>query len=84
MDLDGLPVTLLDMAGLRDAGGRVEALGVARARGSGRRAADLRVFLVDDRGEVGCARRRRRPGDLVVLGEGRPADRGRRAGGVRD
>ena len=32
MDLGGMPLTLLDMAGLRRAGGRVETLGVARAR----------------------------------------------------
>ena len=57
MDLDGLPLTLLDMAGLRDGGGRVEALGVARARQRAA-AADLRVFLVDDAGEVGGARGR--------------------------
>ena len=48
MDLDGLPVTLLDMAGLREAGGRVEALGW-RGRGSGRRRRTCGVFLVDER-----------------------------------
>ena len=47
MDLGGLPVTLLDMAGLRGGGGRVEALGVARARERAAEA-DLRVFLVGE------------------------------------
>ena len=44
MDLAGLPVTLLDTAGLRHSDDRIEALGVDRAR---QRAdvADLRVFL---------------------------------------
>ena len=32
MDLRGLPVAILDMAGLRRSGGRVETLGIARAR----------------------------------------------------
>lgn len=46
MDLGGLPVTLLDTAGLRDTVDAVESIGIDRAR---RRAdqADLRVFLVE-------------------------------------
>lgn len=46
MDLGGLPVTLLDTAGLRETDDKVEEIGIARAR---ERAglADLRVFLVD-------------------------------------
>ena len=51
LDLDGLPVTVLDMAGLRDGGGRVEGLGVARARERAARA-DVRVFLVGDEADV--------------------------------
>ncbi|MGH1355151.1 MAG: tRNA uridine-5-carboxymethylaminomethyl(34) synthesis GTPase MnmE [Thalassovita sp.] len=45
MDLGGLPVTLLDTAGLRETKDKVEEIGIARAR---ERAglADLRVFLV--------------------------------------
>jgi tRNA modification GTPase len=44
MDLNGIAVTLLDMAGLRDTDDALEAEGVARARARAR-AADLRVFL---------------------------------------
>lgn len=47
MDLGGLPVTLLDTAGLRDTADEVEQIGVARAK---KRAAnaDLRIFLLSD------------------------------------
>ena len=47
MDLAGLPVTLLDTAGLRETGDVVESIGVARAKERAE-TADLRVFLVDD------------------------------------
>ncbi|WP_406647280.1 tRNA uridine-5-carboxymethylaminomethyl(34) synthesis GTPase MnmE [Aliisedimentitalea scapharcae] len=47
MDLGGLPVTLLDTAGLRETDDHVEGIGIERARERAE-AADLRVFLVDD------------------------------------
>lgn len=47
MDLGGLPVTLLDTAGLRETEDHVESLGVDLARRRAERA-DLRVFLTDD------------------------------------
>ena len=44
MDLGGLPVTLLDTAGLRDSDDKIEAMGIERAVERAK-AADLRVFL---------------------------------------
>ena len=46
MDLGGLPVTVLDTAGLREAEDAVEAIGVSRALDRAEKA-DLRVFLLD-------------------------------------
>lgn len=65
LDLDGLPVTMLDMAGLREASG-VEGAGVMRARERAA-AADLRVFLVGVPDEVERLGVSRQSGDLVVL-----------------
>jgi tRNA modification GTPase len=51
MDIGGLPVTLLDTAGLRDASDEVEAMGIDRAM-SRAAAADIRVFLVEEGEEL--------------------------------
>ena len=63
MDLDGLPVTLLDTAGLRETEDHVENLGIELARKRAE-AADLRVFLTDDPSDLGVELL---PGDIQVL-----------------
>jgi len=70
MDLSGLPVTVLDTAGLREADDVVERIGVDRGVERAR-AADLRVFLVD--GED-IPLLTPQPGDLVVRGKADLAD----------
>ena len=50
MDLDGLPVTILDTAGLRDSADTLEEIGIARGRARAE-AADVRVHLLEGRGE---------------------------------
>lgn len=65
MDLGGLPVTLLDTAGLRDSSDRVERIGIERAM-SRAAAADLRVFLLDGADVPLLAPQ---PDDLLVRGK---------------
>ncbi len=74
MDLAGLPVTLLDTAGIRDTVDEVEGLGVALARQRGQ-AADMRVFLVENNDLPPPLYS---PGDLVVLSKAdtRPVNTG--------
>ncbi|HSF91151.1 MAG TPA: tRNA uridine-5-carboxymethylaminomethyl(34) synthesis GTPase MnmE [Paracoccaceae bacterium] len=76
MDINGLPVTLLDTAGLRESDDIVETLGVERAK---KRAdeADIRVFLLgaeESADEFGVTVR---SGDILALGK---ADLGGGAG----
>lgn len=66
MDLRGLPVTLLDTAGLREAEDKVEAIGISRAVERAARA-DLRVFLLSEPDEVFALQPLE--DDLVVLGK---------------
>ncbi len=66
LELSGLPVTLLDTAGIRDGAGRVETLGIDRARQRAA-SADLRLYLVETVGEVGTLGVAKREGDLVML-----------------
>lgn len=63
MDLQGLPVTLLDTAGMRETDDPVEAMGIDRAVMRARRA-DLRLFLVEDQTDLGALTPG--PDDLVV------------------
>lgn len=66
VDLEGLPVTFLDTAGLRVSSDRIETMGIERARARAERA-DLRVFLVDKLGEEAALGVQRREDDLVQL-----------------
>lgn len=66
MDLGGLPVTLIDTAGLRETDDPLESLGVARARQRAEKA-DLRVVLVDGANDAASLDVDVRPGDCVVL-----------------
>ncbi|WP_417272777.1 tRNA uridine-5-carboxymethylaminomethyl(34) synthesis GTPase MnmE [Celeribacter halophilus] len=66
MDLKGLPVTLLDTAGLRETSDVVEAIGIDRARNRAAQA-DLRVILLPSEGadpEIPP-----QEGDLVLVGK---------------
>ncbi len=64
LDLGGIPVTLLDMAGLRQTVDKIEEIGVRRAVERAN-TADLRIFLHDD-GKSDFPGVSAQPGDLVV------------------
>lgn len=74
MDLGGLPITLLDTAGLRATSDEIEILGVERAKARAI-AADIRVFLL----EAGETRDdldiEFRSGDIVAFGKADLVDR---------
>ena len=67
MDVEGLPVTLLDTAGLRDTDDVIERVGVGRALERAERA-DLRLFLKSDPQEVPSVTQQ--DGDITLLGKG--------------
>jgi tRNA modification GTPase len=66
LELAGLPVTLIDLAGMREARDPIEAIGVDRAIGRAS-AADLRVYLVEDDGSPPAIGPPPQPGDVVAL-----------------
>jgi tRNA modification GTPase len=69
MEIGGLPVTVVDTAGLRESSDRIESLGIERTR---RRAAaaDLRVFLVEIATDVDATRVALKDGDEVAIAKG--------------
>jgi tRNA modification GTPase len=69
LDLDGLPVTVLDMAGIRGTEDAIENLGVERARLRAA-AADVRVFLVEGSAGPDALGVLWREGDLVLRAKG--------------
>jgi tRNA modification GTPase len=75
MDLAGLPVTVIDLAGLRRALDPIEEIGIGRARQRAS-AADLRIFLVDSVMEIQSLEVDQEPGDLVVLAKADVRDDG--------
>lgn len=65
LDIGGLPVTLLDMAGLRMTDDVVERIGVERARANAE-SADLRVFMASSDTEATMSLVRRQEDDISV------------------
>ncbi|WP_068116140.1 tRNA uridine-5-carboxymethylaminomethyl(34) synthesis GTPase MnmE [Tropicimonas marinistellae] len=63
MDVGGIPVTILDTAGLRESEDEVEAIGIGRAR-SRAEDADLRIFMGGE--DLGVSSR---DGDVRVVGK---------------
>lgn len=69
MELHGLPVALMDLAGLRETADPVETIGVHRARERAS-AADLRVFLVETEADIACLGVARSAEDVVAFAKG--------------
>ncbi len=69
MDLGGLPVTILDLAGIRESQDEVENLGIGRAV-SRANAADIRVFLVDSLSDTNKFGVDSKSGDIIAIGKG--------------
>lgn len=66
LDLNGLPVILLDTAGLRESDDEIEQIGIERSRARAK-LADLRVFLIEEGGmPLGVVAE---PGDIFVRGK---------------
>ncbi len=69
LDLKGLPVTILDLAGIRESKDTVESLGIDRAI-SRANMADIRVFLVENEVDVKNLEVEPISGDIIVIGKG--------------
>ncbi len=69
LDLGGLPITILDLAGIRESQDTVERLGVGRAI-SRATAADIRVFLVESQKEAQSFGIALVDGDIIAIGKG--------------
>ncbi len=73
LDLKGLPVTILDLAGIRESNDMVESLGIDRAIGRAN-SADIRIFLVESEAEINFFGIKLLPDDIIALGKGDTID----------
>lgn len=80
MDLRGLPVALMDLAGLRETEDPVETIGVRRARARAA-AADLRVFLVEAPADIERLGVERHAEDVLAFAKGDLRNDGRGVSG---
>ena len=80
MDLRGLPVALMDLAGLRETEDPVETIGVRRARARAA-AADLRVFLVEAPADIERLGVEHHAEDVVAFAKGDLRNDGRGVSG---
>lgn len=69
MDIGGIPVTLMDMAGLRTSTDKIESLGVERARAAALKA-DLRLFLLTSPEDLSELNVEIQTGDIVAVAKG--------------
>jgi len=69
MDLKGLPVTILDLAGIRDSEDTIEILGIDRAKDRAG-SADIRVFLIEDENDLSKLGVAVKKDDIVAIGKG--------------
>jgi len=73
LDLKGLPVTILDLAGIRDSNDEVESLGIERAIERAN-TSDIRVYLVEKKSDINSFGIKPQSDDIIALGKGDIAD----------